>query len=81
MNNRKAKHYRRDCNYTFLLRYVTGSRKRDHFADLLESRYRRLNSDNNNITFFADLSFLLANGSRIFPLPLYQILSFVLFSK
>ena len=61
--------------------YVTGSRKRDHFADLLESRYRRLNSDNNNITFFADLSFLLANGSRIFPLPLYQILSFVLFSK
>ena len=25
--------------------YVTGSRKRDHFADLLESRYRRLNSD------------------------------------
>ena len=61
--------------------YVTGSRKRDHFADLLESRYRRLNSDNNNKTFFADLSFLLANGSRIFPLPLYQILSFVLFSK
>ena len=42
--------------------YVTGSRKRDHFADLLESRYRRLNSDNNNKTFFADLSFLLANG-------------------
>ena len=61
--------------------YVTGSRKWDHFADLLELRYRRLNSDNNNITFFADLSFLLANGSRIFPLPLYQILSFVLFSK
>ena len=61
--------------------YVTGSRKRDHFADLLESRYRRLNSDNNNKTFFSDLSFLLANGSRIFPLPLYQILSFVLFSK
>ena len=66
---------------TFLLLYVTGSRKRDHFADLLESRYRRLNSDNNNKTFFADLPFLLANGSRIFPLPLYQILSFVLFSK
>ena len=61
-------------------KYVTGSRKRDHFADLLESRYRRLNSDNNK-TFFADLSFLLANGSRIFPLTLYQILSFVLFSK
>ena len=61
--------------------YVTESWKRDHFADLLESRYRRLNSDNNNKTFFADLSFLLANGSRIFPLPLYQILSFVLFSK
>ena len=60
--------------------YVTGSRKRDHFADLLELRYRRLNSDNNK-TFFAGLSFLLANGSRIFPLPLYQILSFVLFSK
>ena len=59
---------------------MTGSRKRGHFADLLESRYRRLNSDNNN-KFFADLSFLLANGSRIFPLPLYQILSFVLFSK
>ena len=51
--------------------YVTGSRKRDHFADLLESRYRRLNSNNYNNTFFADLSFLLANGSRIFPLPLY----------
>ena len=61
--------------------YVTGSRKRDHFVDLLESRYRRLNSDNNNKTFFADLSFLLANGSRIFPLSLYQILRFVLFSK
>ena len=60
---------------------VTGSRKRDHFADLLESRYRRLNSNNYNKTFFADLFFLLANGSRIFPLPLYQILSFVLFSK
>ena len=45
--------------------YVTGSRKRDHFADLLESRYRRLNSDNNNKTFFADLSFLLAN--TVFP--------------
>ena len=57
--------------------YVTGSRKRDHFADLLESRYRRLNSDNNK-TFFADLFFLLANCSRIFSLPLYQILSFVL---
>ena len=67
--------------YEILFLYVTGSRKRDHFADLLESRYRRLNSDNNNITFFADLSFLLANGSRIFPLPLYQILSFVLLSK
>ena len=25
--------------------FVTGSRKRDHFADLLESRYRRLNSN------------------------------------
>ena len=61
--------------------YVTGSRERDHFADLLESRYRRLNSNNYNKTFFADLSFLLANCSRIFPLPLYQILSFVLFSK
>ena len=61
--------------------YVTGSRKRDHFADLLESRYRRLNSNNYNKTFFDDLSFLLANCSRIFPLPLYQILSFVLFSK
>ena len=53
---------------------MTGSRKRDHFADLLQSRYRHLNSDNKNKTFFADLSFLLANGSRIFPLPLYQIL-------
>ena len=60
---------------------MTGSRKRDHFADLLESRYRRLNSDDNNKKCFADLSFLLANGSRIFPLPLYQILSFVMFSK
>ena len=58
---------------------MTGSRKRDHFADLLESRYRRLNSDNNNKTFFADLSFLLADGSRIFPLPLYQILSLYCF--
>ena len=56
--------------------YVTRSRKRDHFADLLESRYSHLNSDNNNKTIFADLSILLANGSRIF-----QILSFVLFSK
>ena len=56
----------------FWYTYVTGSRKRDNFADLLESRYRHLNSDNNNKTFFADLSFLLANGSRIFPLPLYQ---------
>ena len=55
---------------------MTRSRKTDHFADLLESRYRRLNSDNNNKNFFADLYFLLA---RIFPLPLYQILSFVLF--
>ena len=61
--------------------FVTGTRKRDHFVDLLELRYRRLNSDNNYKTFFAGLSFLLANGSRIFPLPLYQILSFVLFSK
>ena len=52
--------------------YVTGSRKRDHFADLLKLRYRRLNSDNNNKTLFADLSILLADGSRIFPLPLYQ---------
>ena len=70
------------CNFVqFLSIHVTGSRKRDHFADLLESRYRRLNSNNYNKTFFADLSFLLANGSRIFPLPLYQILSFVLFSK
>ena len=60
---------------------MTGSRKRDHFVDLLESRYRRLNSDNYNKTFFADLSFLLANGNRTFPLPFYQILSFVLFSK
>ena len=64
-----------------VLIYVIGSRKRDHFADLLESRYRGLNSDNNNKTFFSDLSFLLANGSRTFPLLLYQILSFVLFSK
>ena len=53
--------------------------KRVHFVDLLESRYRRLNSDNNKKNIFSDLSFLLANGSRIFPLPLYQILSFVLF--
>ena len=52
-------------NYNHL--YVTGSMKRDHFADLLESRYRRLNSNNYNKTFFADLSSLLANGSRIFP--------------
>ena len=66
---------------TNIYNYVTGSRKRDHFGDLLESRYRRLNSDNNNITFFADLSFLLANGSRIFPLPLYQTFSFVLLFK
>ena len=60
---------------------MTGSRKRDHFADLLKSRYTCLNSDNNNKAFFVDLSFLLANGSTIFPLPLHQILSFVLFSK
>ena len=77
-----AKHEPESSNYHLLIfLIVTGSRKRDHFADLLESRYRRLNSDNKNKTVFADLSFLLANGSRIFPLPLYQILSFVLFSK
>ena len=31
---------------------VTGSRKRGHFTDLLESRYRRLNNDNYNKKFF-----------------------------
>ena len=53
--------------HEIFLVYVTGSRKRDRSADLLESRYRRVNSDNNNKTFFVNLSFLLANGSRIFP--------------
>ena len=41
-----------------ILTYVTGSRIRDHFTDLLESRYRHLNNDKNTkIIFFADSSF------------------------